>query len=107
MLFYCPCTNLTLRSRRATVRNGFWLEILFNESYKLSTNSSKESEETDLVINIKKSNNKIFYGSKFQILIILLDNEHQLISKQVNVYKIYKHHLSHYYMLCWPLLGYI
>ena len=37
--------DLVLKSPRTTVRNGFWLLILSNESCKLSANSSKESED--------------------------------------------------------------
>ena len=35
--------DLVLKSPRATVRNGFWLLILSNDSCKLSANSSKRS----------------------------------------------------------------
>ena len=37
--------DLVLKSPRTTVRNGFWLLILSNESCKLSAKSSKESED--------------------------------------------------------------
>ena len=37
--------DLVLKSPRKTVRDGFWLLILSNESCKLSANSSEESED--------------------------------------------------------------
>ena len=37
--------DLVLKSPRTTVRDGFWLLILSNESCKLSANSSEESED--------------------------------------------------------------
>ena len=87
--------DLVLKSPRTTVRNGFWLLILSNESCKLSANSSKESE-IDLVIDLKKWNYIISHRSKFQKLSILVDNEHQLVSKQVNFYNIHKDRPSYY-----------
>ena len=49
---------------------------------------------TDLVIDIKKWNYINSHQPKFQKLSILVDNEHQLISKQVNVCNIQKNHVS-------------
>ena len=37
--------DLVLKSPRTTIRNGFWLLILSNESCKLSANSSKKCED--------------------------------------------------------------
>ena len=81
--------DLVLKSPRTTVRNGFWLLILSNESCKLSANSSKESEDS-LGDRYKKIKLHDFHRLKFQKLSILVDNEHQLISKQMNFYDIRK-----------------
>ena len=37
--------DLLLKSPKTTIKNGFWLLILSDESCKLSANSSKESED--------------------------------------------------------------
>ena len=37
--------DLVLKSRKTTVRNGFWLLILSNKSCKLAANSLKESKD--------------------------------------------------------------
>ena len=83
--------DLVLKSPRATVRNGFWLLILSNESCNCLT--LPRHLRIDLVIDIKKWNYMISHRLKFRELNILIDNEHQLISKQVNFYKIHKHQL--------------
>ena len=43
--YFYQFENLGLKSCKATLRNGFWLLILSNESCKLSANSSKEFDD--------------------------------------------------------------
>ena len=63
-------------------------------SCKLSASSSKESEDWlgDWYKEMKLHDFLLIKIKKKKIS-ILVDNEHQLISKQVNFYDIHKHHL--------------